>query len=214
MTADHVFAKSLFATRKRGGLPIVAACEACNNAKSKLEHYAATVLPMGSGDPAALEVWDERGIERVKKNRIVRDHLKNASTVWVTHSKVLMPRMGIPFEPDQITGLFEFIAKGLVNHHWNAVVPADYFVGAKFAKAGDERPFMDRLVGHAADEVRGVAGDDAVLYQGWRFLDDPWSSFWRARIYGGLTLGQGGRSGDSAPFDINMLVMPRSVDET
>jgi hypothetical protein len=46
-TGDHVFARSFFLEHRRENLPKVPACTVCNNEKSKLEHYLATVLPFG-----------------------------------------------------------------------------------------------------------------------------------------------------------------------
>lgn len=47
-TADHVFARQLFLVKHRNNLPQVPSCFECNNDKSKLESYLATVLPIAS----------------------------------------------------------------------------------------------------------------------------------------------------------------------
>lgn len=47
-TADHVLCRKFFAVEDRANLPIVPACESCNNAKSELELYACTVMPFAA----------------------------------------------------------------------------------------------------------------------------------------------------------------------
>ena len=44
-TEDHVFARGFFVEARRDNLPKVPACQPCNQVKSGLEHYLATVLP-------------------------------------------------------------------------------------------------------------------------------------------------------------------------
>jgi 5-methylcytosine-specific restriction endonuclease McrA len=42
-TMDHVFAREFFLVDRRANLPKVPACQACNGAKSDLEHYLTAV---------------------------------------------------------------------------------------------------------------------------------------------------------------------------
>jgi 5-methylcytosine-specific restriction endonuclease McrA len=46
-TADHVFSREFFLVKRRANLPQVPACNSCNNAKSRLEHYLTAALPFG-----------------------------------------------------------------------------------------------------------------------------------------------------------------------
>ena len=56
VTADHVFAREFFSVEKRDGLPVVPACERCNNEKSKLDHYL-VVRPNQMVPVAASRFW-------------------------------------------------------------------------------------------------------------------------------------------------------------
>jgi hypothetical protein len=56
-TEDHVFARGFFVETRRDKLPKVPACQPCNQVKSGLEHYLATVLPFAgrhADAPASL----------------------------------------------------------------------------------------------------------------------------------------------------------------
>ncbi|QUN41481.1 hypothetical protein KEH56_18815 (plasmid) [Burkholderia cenocepacia] len=50
-TADHVIAREFFLLAGRDNLPKVPACQECNTAKSRLEHYVLSVLLMGACIP-------------------------------------------------------------------------------------------------------------------------------------------------------------------
>jgi hypothetical protein len=56
---DHVFARQFFVENRRVNLPKVPACLACNNEKSKLELYLATVLPFGGLNPDARTILEQ-----------------------------------------------------------------------------------------------------------------------------------------------------------
>lgn len=55
-TVDHVFSREFFLVEDRGYLPEAPACKACNDEKSRMEHYLTAVLPFGGRhDPGARE---------------------------------------------------------------------------------------------------------------------------------------------------------------
>ena len=74
-TGDHVVAREFCPGTARENLPKVPACVACNNAKSKLEHYVLAVLPMGSLLPSAAAAIIEQVGPRLAKNEALRRQL-------------------------------------------------------------------------------------------------------------------------------------------
>jgi len=82
-SGDHVFAKEFFLLRDRDNLPKVPACKACNEAKSKLEHYLTSVLPFGGRHKSAKTNLETRVPQRLKKNRKLSKQLAEETlTVW------------------------------------------------------------------------------------------------------------------------------------
>lgn len=67
-TADHVIAREFLPVAHRGDLPKVPACEPCNHAKSRLEHYLLAVLPFGSRHPTASSMLDSEVPRRLARN--------------------------------------------------------------------------------------------------------------------------------------------------
>ena len=59
-TDDHVVARAFFLTPRRGNLPKVPARQPCNEAKSELEHYLATVLPFSGRHADAAANLEDR----------------------------------------------------------------------------------------------------------------------------------------------------------
>lgn len=53
----------------RGAIPHVAACAPCNNAKSALEHYLATVPPFGGNHPLSKPMLGNTVPRRLDKNK-------------------------------------------------------------------------------------------------------------------------------------------------
>ena len=78
-TGDHVVAREFCPGTARENLPKVPACVACNNAKSKLEHYVLAVLPMGSLLPSAAAAIIEQVGPRLAKNEALRRQLASAN---------------------------------------------------------------------------------------------------------------------------------------
>src|SRR5262245_57126728 len=75
-TEDHVFALAFFLVARRGNLPKVPACDTCNNAKSKLEHYLATVLPFGGRHADAADNAQQEVVQRrLDKNPVLHRNL-------------------------------------------------------------------------------------------------------------------------------------------
>jgi hypothetical protein len=77
-TEDHIFAKEFFLENKRGNLPQVPACDACNNKKFELEHYLTSVLPFGGQHSDSIDNLSSKVPKRLRKNKPLHDKLKTA----------------------------------------------------------------------------------------------------------------------------------------
>src|SRR5262245_46028730 len=86
---DHVFARELFADGRTENLPKVPACKPCNDDKSRLEHYLASVLPFGGRHADAKHVLEMDVHRRLVKN--VALHKRLAEGMEQTDEKMTVP---------------------------------------------------------------------------------------------------------------------------
>src|SRR4051812_40099744 len=101
-TGDHVFARQFFPTTKRANLPQVPACEACNAAKSVLEHYLTAVMPFGGLHADASYVLNAMTPPRLARNQKLHQTLAagQGHTVLQQGGR-LAPAMTIPFDGER-----------------------------------------------------------------------------------------------------------------
>ena len=127
-TADHVFAREFFLKEERENPIKVPACAVCNNAKSKIEHYLASVLPFGGMHSDAKEHLSKQVPPRLEKNKRLKNDLK-ARTKYI-----LLPdgskSLGIPFDGEKFIRLFECISMALSWYHWDTLIRQESFVHA------------------------------------------------------------------------------------
>ncbi|TAL37689.1 MAG: HNH endonuclease [Phenylobacterium sp.] len=193
-TGDHVFAREFFPKNKRADLPKVPACEACNQAKSRLEHYLTAVLPFAGRHADASSVLNEMVPPRLAKNRRLHAALSaSQGRAWVKQGGMLRPTLTLHLDAQQFEGLLRYVVRGLVAFHWNTVVPSDYAVGVAVWTEEGERLITAALPKRGRAIARATWGDGAFEYEGAQAIDDPHLSIWRLHLYGGAVLG-----GDSA----------------
>lgn len=203
VTADHVFARNFFPVEDRGNLPQVSACEPCNREKSQLEHYLLSVLPFGGNHPASSAILASEVPRRLEKNRKLHAELSDGKREIVMRTRHgVREALTLPFDSDRLGRLFEFVAKGLVHHHWQVRVPTDHFVGAGFLSTEGERLFEQLMMRRSKAEARGNLGLGLILYQGVQALDNPTTTLWRFQLYGGIQFGGDPEAPTQAPSTI------------
>lgn len=192
-TADHVFAKEFFVLSQRANLPQVPSCRDCNCEKSKLEHYLTAILPFGGRHPDALENLQTLVPPRLQKNaRLGRELNTQTIRQWSLESGILQPVMGIPFDSARLNGLFCYVTRGLMWHHFRQRLAVDDTVSVwTLSDAGKrlfEREFFSKP---AADRVQLSLGNNTIRYEGLQAVDAPQGSIWRFEIYGALRVSTG-----------------------
>lgn len=199
-TGDQVFAREFFAKYERANLPKVAACQACNGAKSALETYLTAVLPFGSRTKHATEMLNGMVPPRLTANPRLRRHLAGGmSTMWLKESGVYRPAMGLPFDGEKLAALFRYITRGLINHHWNIVIPAHHYVGAGLLSQYGEKLIAPWLSGAGQARVSNTLGDNVFRYQGLQSADQATLTIWCFEMYGGLRLAGDPRAPSEMP---------------
>jgi hypothetical protein len=183
---DHVFARKFFLLNQRGTLPQVPACDQCNNEKSRLEYRLTALLPFGGRHADALTNLETMVPKRLAKNARLHSELAHGrGTTW-NRSKggLLVRQMTLPMG-GQLEKLFEFIAKGLLWHHWKVRLTDDHTVVAGLVPDN----FLDPFSKVPPDRRVNVnLGGGTASYQGLQGDDYPEVSAWEFTIYGGLEI--------------------------
>ena len=189
-TEDHVFALGFFHRNDRDNkpLPKAPACDACNGAKSKLDQYAMTVLAFGGLHPSALPFISTTGIKRVQENKALQRQLQEGmKRVWVTEpSGLLMPTSTLPVKGEPLSELFQYIAKGLIWHHWGGYLDGDDSVRVIFLTAEGDRDFRQKFATWPGKRIGENLRNGTVRYEGLHDPQDPQFSAWRISMLGGV----------------------------
>lgn len=187
-TADHVLARQIVPAAHRVNLPKVPACQACNNAKSQLEHYLATVLPFASRIKSSKAELSQAVPKRLAKNaKLHRELEAGGSRVWTQEpSGIIVPAMSVPFEGEKLNAYVGYLVRGLMWHHWQLMLGAGYFVEVGcLTKTGKE--FFGIMSGwRSRNRVDATLGDGVLTYSALQGTDQPEVSIWTLTLFGGL----------------------------
>jgi len=184
-----VFAREFFPDSKRGQLSIVPACEACNNAKSALEHYLTAVLPFGGRHPDSHAMLREAVPRRLARNRKLHRELVAGSMSLAGDEKgQRVESLVVPFDSNKYVKLFNYIARGLTAYHWQVVVPVGHEVEAVLLNPVYEPHYRRLLSLPAGARVDESVGDGAFAYRGAQAIDDPALTIWWFQTFGGLVM--------------------------
>lgn len=187
-SGDHVFARKFFLTSRRDHIPKVPCCLACNNEKSKLEHYLSTVLPFGASHADALEHLAQEVPRRLKKNlKLHRALVSQAAEIYFPNSAgVLVPHLTVPMDTQKLERLFVYITKALADQHFQI----KEHEGVSF-EATLDFPGIDSYIAansNPDDTVCVDVGEGTFIYRGTRSATNPTISAWEYTVYGGLQI--------------------------
>lgn len=189
-TGDHVFARQFLLSEDRVDLPKVAACQGCNNDKSKLEHYLTTVLPFGGRLATSSRVLNEMVPGRLAKNaRLHRELAANQGSILINRRGLVEKAMTLPIDANQFQALFRYVVRGLAAHHFGTIIPAHYSVGAGLLTEAGEGFVGPMLQKNGRAQVNTSVGGGTFQYAGVQAVDDPYLTVWCIQVYGGVTLG-------------------------
>lgn len=215
-TGDHVIAREFFPENERSSIPKVPACLDCNNAKSKLEQYLSTVLPLGSGHPIAESMMADKFIRRMEKNRRLQREVHQSSKYilelnkWGTYEL----RLAVAFNWRIASEYFSMVARGLYFHHQLEVIPADCQSRARFTRHLS-LPHVERAIFPESGRicVDGTIARGAFTYKG-TFSNNGKVSAWTMEFYGGIELRSERTSGKtSSGWKILAITAPLSLFE-
>lgn len=197
-TADHVIAREFFLPDQRDNLPKVPACAPCNNAKSCLEHYILSVLPMGGTHPeAATAILTQVGPRLAKNARIHQEINIGTRPRWVRQpGGIWQEGMSIPIQGQKLTALASYIALGLACHHWKTQVTPDAVADGNLFAGEGLRLFEDCLTNmDAGGRVSGAFGNGVFAYRGAYSRTNKKLTLWQMTFFGGVELGDQSKPG-------------------
>jgi hypothetical protein len=176
---DHVFARQFFTEAERGNLPKVPACVPCNNEKSRLEHYLASVLPFGGRHADAHEALNRVGDRLAQNARLHRELEEGAQDG------------AIPFRGEAFTDFMGFVVRGLLCYHWNVRLGNEHGVRVINPTVAAEEAFELFIRGSPRRRVDENLGNGTVRYAGLQIADYEQLSLWKIWMYGGVQLSSG-----------------------
>lgn len=188
-TADHVLAREFFPVRFRQDLPQVPSCARCNNDKSRLEHYLATVLPFGSRLPDAAVTLESLAPRRLRKNlRLARELSAGQEDFWRIANNTVTVQTTLPFDSETMSAYLCYVTRGLACFHFKIALPPGIFVGAgAFSPTADDM-FATWLARRRGRVVQNELGNGIFHYAGIQATDNPGISVWQYAWFGGLEL--------------------------
>jgi hypothetical protein len=188
---DHVISRQFFPQENRANLPKVPACKACNNDKSKLEHYLTTVLPFGGQHDDAGEILTKLVPRRLARNNKLHSAIIEGLSHHIvsTNGGPWMPSMAIPFDGRNIERFYEYLVRGLAWHHWKLLLGPDVTVKAGYLVEAGRLAFERLLTLDAADSVSADLGNGVFVYEAAQSKETQELTVWKMTFYGGVLLG-------------------------
>ena len=179
---DHVFARGLFLEAERHNPIKVPACDECNNKKSSLEHYLASLLPFGGSHGDAEETLNSLVPARLEKNLKLKKELNEGMKyVWSnTKTGIAMKNLTVPFDGIRYAELFKYIAKALSWYHWGSYIKKESdILSVSLSKTGEEafEKFLFPL--QSSYKIEKMIGNHTINYRGLQAVENDQISVWK-----------------------------------
>jgi hypothetical protein len=212
-TADHVIARQFVPEALRPNLPKVPACSACNNGKSQLEHYLATVLPFASRTAWALADLTDAVPKRLAKNvKLHRELEAGRQRVWTREpSGIIVPAMTIPVDGAKLNAYVGYVVRGLMWHHWQVMLDANHFVEVQCLTSTGEKFFAVMSGWRGSNRLDETLGDGVLSYAAVQGTDRAEISVWVLSLFNNLKVSGGDPLEQATRWGV--MTGPRSTQE-
>ena len=215
-TGDHVFAREFFMDSERNNPIKVPACVECNNEKSKIEHYLTSLLPFGGMHQDAKEHLVKLVPKRLDKNQKLKNNLQ-AGMQYIALTNELgesIRHLALPFDGDSYTGLFKYIAKALIWHHWGVFLSKDSFVYATALTEFGADMFHKYFFSlNPKNRIEHEIGVKTMKYLGVQAVDNDQITIWQFEVYNGLVTSSNAEDGFNKSSCIGVITGPRSHEQ-
>lgn len=215
VTGDHVFARGFFLPTARANLPQVPTCDHCNNVKSHIEQYLASVLPFGGRHQHRAEHLEMFVPRRLEKNQRLHRSLAEGRTTAITFERgEHRQAMVVPIDGERVCELFGMIARALVWYEWSACLGPDDGSTTTFLTSRGE-VYFEKLLNSAVPSrlVHKGVGADTFRYWGAHVDGVPSMSIWKFQIFGGAQLAGDSKNPMEKASAIGVITGPRRLVE-
>ena len=194
---DHIFPRTLFLESRRDDLPTVPACKKCNDEKSRLEHYLATLLPFGGRHEDARVNLEEQVPGRLARNQRLHRELSDGRETIETegHNGPLTGATALPFEGEKLLRFTEFAVRGLLWHHWTVRLCPGFGVRVIAPTNAAAGLLLQAFSKNARQRVSDDLGSGTIRYEGVQG-NYPELTVWAISLYGGIVLAEEGQDPD------------------
>lgn len=199
-TGDHVVAREFFPKKDRQNLPQVPACMPCNNAKSALELYVLSVLPLGGRHNGAAAAISEQVGPRLARNNKLARSIAETQRPFIVLDAARNWHVGTitPFDVTVLLKLASFIAQGLAWYHWRIQLAPDSLTDSRRMSNEGVRYFRGQMMGPASGEhVKAQLGKGVFQYHGVYQRTNPKKTIWEMTFFGGVEIGPLAAGGES-----------------
>ena len=151
-TGDHIVARSFFSVNERDNLPQVPTCAQCNSAKSALETYLTALLPQGARHQDDVSDYWADSRRRIDKNQKLFRELQAGVVTSSQGNGMGKPctETMLPIDSSRLLDLSKYIAKGLLFHHWQVILPKGQIIHSQFMNEDSESIFSKTISGFQA----------------------------------------------------------------
>lgn len=94
--------------------------------------------------------------------------------------------MSVPLEPEKLVGLYRYVVRGVLFHHWGVRLTDEHSVDVMLIQSGKHNIFDHFLGMRAKARVSVNLGNGTFYYEGNQGTDNDAISVWRFVMYGGL----------------------------
>jgi len=211
---DHVFARGLFLEAERRNPIKVPACDECNNKKSLIEHYLASLLPFGGRHADAEETLNSLVPTRLEKNlKLKRELNEGMKYVWSNDKTGISIRnLTVPFDGIRYAELFKYIAKALSWHHWGSYIKTESdILSVSLTQTGEEafEKFLFPL--KSSHKIEAMIGNNSIKYKGMQAVENDQISIWKFQIYNGVVVSNLEHEGFDKSSCIGVLTGPPKI---
>jgi len=149
----------------------------------------------------------------LSNNQRLHRHLgENMRKSWAqTENGLLLPSLALPFDSDQLTSWAGYIAKALILHHWQELLPTDYDSFPFCLSRSGEAVLGKFFLAHPMNVVSNDLGDGTILYRGVHF-ENLTTSYWEIIPFGGVLLGEDPGAPNEVSTRISVFTGPKSLN--
>jgi len=211
---DHVFSRELFLDPERANLIKVPCCDACNNEKSKYEHYLTSLLPFGGRHEDAKNNLGLLVPPRLDKNLKLKKELKaGMKYAWNEDDDGnTMKNLTVPIDGNRYMELFKYIVKALAWYHWGTFITKDSVIFTTALTKFGEEMFNQHLFSlRSKNAVSEVIGKNTIKYSGVQAVDDNEITVWNFEMYGGIVVSSSLKEGFHKSSSVGAISGPPSV---